>query len=71
MAQPLQIRAATGAFAPIGGIASPTPLALFDGPVSGANVADRVSSSRSAPPTVCGPGPYSKTLTFTLSTTTP
>ena len=29
------------------------------------------SSSTSAPPTRCGPGSYSKTLTFTLSTTQP
>jgi hypothetical protein len=70
LAQPVQARANAGAFAPVGGSANPTTLFTYSAPISndavtlgfrqtiGANEALRT-------------GTYSKTLTFTLSTTTP
>ncbi|HEX6021994.1 MAG TPA: Xaa-Pro dipeptidyl-peptidase [Solirubrobacter sp.] len=70
LAAPVQARANAGAYADVGGSANPTSLLTYDGPVSndavtlgfrqaiGANEALRT-------------GTYSKTLTFTLSTTTP
>ena len=70
LAQPLQVRAGTFAFAPLGGVASPTPLLTFDGPVSGANVPIELKQSIGATDGL-RTGSYSKTLTFTLSTTTP
>jgi predicted deacylase len=66
--QPLQIQAKTGAFAPLG--ASPLTLLTYSGPVSGdvvtlgfKQVIGRTDALRT--------GTYSKTLTFTLSTTNP
>jgi predicted deacylase len=66
--QPLQIQAKTGAFAPLG--ASPLTLLTYSAPVSGdvvtlgfKQVIGRTDALRT--------GTYSKTLTFTLSTTNP
>jgi len=68
--QALQVRSGTAAFAPVGGSSAPTSVVTWTGPASndlrtidfkqsiGANDALRT-------------GAYSKTLTFTLSTTTP
>ena len=70
LAQPLQVRAGTAAFAPLGGSASPTPLLTFDEPVSGASVPLELKQSIGASDGL-RTGQYSKTLTFTLSTTTP
>ena len=69
LAQPLQAKAA-GAFAPVGGSASPTTLLTYAGPASNDTTAigfrqtiGRTEALRT--------GSYSKTLTFTLSTTSP
>ena len=61
---------AGGAFAPVGGSASPTALLTYASPVSNDSVAmtfQQAIDSSDALRT----GSYSKTLTFTLSTTTP
>ncbi|MDA0139368.1 family 16 glycoside hydrolase [Solirubrobacter deserti] len=68
LAQPLQVRAGADAFAPLG--ASPTALTAFDAPVSGATVPVEFKQSIGANDGL-RTGQYSKTLTFTLSTTTP
>jgi PKD repeat protein len=73
--QPLQAKASSaggagGGFARIGGSASPTELLTYPGPVSNDAVAmtfRQVIASSDALRT----GSYSKSLTFTLSTTTP
>ena len=70
LAQPLQVRTGTAAFAPIGGSASPTSLLDFVEPVSGATVPVEFKQSIGANEGL-RTGQYSKTLTFTLSTTTP
>jgi hypothetical protein len=68
--QPLQARAASGAFAPVTGTNAPLTLLTYSGPVSASQVTIGLKQ-------VIGPndslrtGRYSKTLTFTLSTTTP
>ena len=72
--QPLLVRAANaaggGAFAPVGGAASPTALLSYAGPVS--NDAVTVSFQQAIGATDgLRTGTYAKTLTFTLSTTTP
>jgi hypothetical protein len=68
--QPLQANANGGAFAPVGGVANQTNLLTYGGPVSNDAVTlgfkqtiDRTDALRT--------GSYSKTLTFTLSTTNP
>jgi PKD repeat protein len=59
-----------GAFAPVGGSASPTPLLAYAAPV--ANDAVTVSFEQAIGASdPLRTGSYSKTLTFTLSTTTP
>jgi hypothetical protein len=75
LAQPLQARATSGAgtggaFAPVGGSANPTSLLTYTGPTSNDSVTlnfrqviGRTEALRT--------GTYSKTLTFTLSTTQP
>jgi hypothetical protein len=68
--QPLQIRAGEGAFAPLGGSASPTPLVMFNGPVSGTVVPIELKQPIGELDGLRR-GAYTKTLTFTLSTTTP
>ena len=68
LAQPLQSRVAPAAFAPISG--SPLTLKSYAGPVSNdAVTVDLRQSIASSDP--LRTGTYSKTLTFTLSTTTP
>ncbi|HEX6025911.1 MAG TPA: TIGR03118 family protein [Solirubrobacter sp.] len=75
LAQPLQISAASaagtgGEFTGIGGTSNPTNVLTYTGPVSN----DTVTLNFRQPIAVTDPlrtGPYSKTLTFTLSTTTP
>jgi PKD repeat protein len=58
------------AFAPVGGSANPTTVATYSGPVS--NEAATVGFKQSIAATdALRTGAYSKTLTFTLSTTTP
>ena len=70
LAQPLQVRAGTGAFAPLGGARARRRLSTFDGPVSGATVPIEFKQTIGATEGL-RTGQYSKTLTFTLSTTTP
>ncbi|MDA0179614.1 DUF1080 domain-containing protein [Solirubrobacter phytolaccae] len=66
--QPLQVKAATGAFAALSG--SPLTLKSFADPVSGSEVT--VDFKQPVAKTDgLRTGQYSKTLTFTLSTTTP
>ena len=72
LAQPVQARAqcSNGAFAPVTGTNTPLTLLTYTGPVS----ADPVTIGlQAADPRERVPahGIYSKTLTFTLSTTTP
>ena len=55
--QPLQAKAGTGAFAPVGGSAAPTTLATWTGPVVQRRRRRSTSSSRSAPATRCAPAP--------------
>ncbi len=70
LAQPLQVRAGTGAFAGIGGSSAPTSLLSFSQPVSGTDVPIEFKQSIGDKDGL-RTGQYSKTLTFTLSTTTP
>jgi len=68
--QVLQARANAGAFAPVGGSASPTSLLGYSAPVSNdaVTIGFRQSIGANDP---LRTGVYSKTLTFTLSTTQP
>jgi PKD repeat protein len=59
-----------GAFAPVGGSASPTTLLTYAGPVSNDAVTIGFKQSIGANDAL-RTGAYSKTMTFTLSTTTP
>ena len=68
--QTLQARARTGAFAPVGGSAAPTSLLTYSAPVSNDAVPIEFKQSIGATDAL-RTGTYSKTLTFTLSTTTP
>ncbi len=75
LAQPLQARASSaggsgGAFAPVGGSASPTTLLTYNAPRSNDAVAIgfKQTIGRTEP---LRTGNYSKTLTFTLATTNP
>ena len=70
VAQPLQVRAGTAAFGPIGGSAAPTTLLSLSEPVSGRVVPVEFKQSIGANDGL-RTGQYGKTLTFTLSTTTP
>jgi hypothetical protein len=68
--QVLQANGNGGAFAPVGGSSAPTTLLTYGSPVSNASAAigfKQTIASTDALRT----GAYSKTLTFTLSTTTP
>ena len=69
--RPLQVRAGTGAFAPVGGANAPTPLLSCIRARRASTPSRSSSSSRSRPRTGSTRGAYGKTLTFTLSTTTP
>jgi predicted acyl esterase len=68
--QTLQARARTGAFAAVGGSAAPTALLSYTGPVSNDAVPIEFRQSIGANDAL-RTGTYSKTLTFTLSTTQP
>ncbi len=70
LTQPLQANANGGTYAPVGGSAAPTGLLTYAGPTSN----DAVTVGFKQPITATEglrTGSYSKTLTFTLSTTTP
>ena len=60
----------SGAFAPVGSTASPTPIASWNGPVGKANVTIDFKQSIAETDNLRR-GAYAKTLTFTLSTTAP
>jgi hypothetical protein len=62
--------AAGGALAPVGGSASPTTLLTYSGPMSNDAVTVNFRQTVGANEPL-RTGSYSKTLTFTLSTTTP
>jgi type 1 glutamine amidotransferase len=68
--QVLQARGNNGAYAPVGGSSAPTLLLTYNNPISNdmATVGFKQSIGASDP---LRTGTYSKTLTFTLSTTTP
>ncbi|RKQ93334.1 concanavalin A-like lectin/glucanase superfamily protein [Solirubrobacter pauli] len=68
--QALQVRAGAGAFAPVGGASAPTPLVSYTGPKSLDAVAIALKQPIAATDGL-HTGAYGKTLTFTLSTTTP
>jgi hypothetical protein len=70
LAQTLQARANAGTYADVGGAATPTSLLTYGGPVSNdaVSLGFRQSIGANEP---LRTGTYSKTLTFTLSTTTP
>ena len=68
--QALQAQAGSGAFAPVGGSAAPTVLKTWSAPVSNDPVTIGFKQPIAANDAL-RTGSYSKTLTFTLSTTTP
>jgi hypothetical protein len=68
--QALQANAKGAAFAPVGGSSSPTTLLSYSAPVSNDSVPIGFKQSIAANDAL-RTGAYSKTLTFTLSTTTP
>jgi alpha-L-rhamnosidase len=68
--QALQARANTGAYAAVGGATNPTSLLSYSAPVSNDAVAIGFRQSIAAGDAL-RTGVYAKTLTFTLSTTTP
>ena len=68
--QPLQVKANNGAFAPLRTDNGPLTLLNYNGPVSANNVTLGFKQSIGANEGL-RTGAYSKTLTFTLSTTTP
>jgi hypothetical protein len=70
LAEPLQARIGAGAFGNVGSSAAPLSLRTWGGPVSNEAMAVQFSQLvKSSDP--LRTGTYSKTLTFTLSTTTP
>jgi len=68
--QALQAKAGTGTFAPVGDNSSPTALLTYDQPASNDAVTVDFRQSIGSGDAL-RTGTYSKTLTFTLSTTTP
>ncbi len=68
--QALQANAKGGAYAPVGGSSNPTTILTYPGPVSNDPVALGFKQSIGATDAL-RTGTYSKTLTFTLSTTNP
>jgi hypothetical protein len=70
MPQALQAGANGGSLAPVGGSSAPTTLLTYSGPVSNDSVALNFKQPVAATDAL-RTGTYSKTLTFTLSTTTP
>ena len=67
LAQPLQVRGGTGVYAPL---TVPQTLASWPGPVTSESIAVGFKQSIGAADTLLR-GSYAKTLTFTLSSTTP
>jgi hypothetical protein len=75
LAQPVQVDATSpagtgGAFAPVGGAAAPTTLLTYTGPVSHDTATINFKQSIGANEPL-RTGSYTKTFTFTLSTTNP
>jgi len=70
LTQPLQAKVGSAAFADVGGSASPTTLKTWDAPTSNEAVTLDFSQAITANEPL-RTGAYSKTLTFTLSTTQP
>ena len=70
LANAVEANANGGAYAPVGGSASPTSLLTYTGPTS-ANVVTLGFKQRIGRLEALRTGAYSKTLTFTLSTTSP
>ena len=70
-ARPPAPAAPARALAAVGGSAAPTSLLTYTGPMSNDAVTLYVRAGRSAPNEALRTGTYSKTLTFTLSTTAP
>ena len=68
--RPLETRAKDGAFAPVGGSAAPTTLLTWTGPVSNDAMTIDFKQSIGANEAL-RTGAYAKTLTLTLTTTTP
>jgi hypothetical protein len=68
--QPLQARVGAGALGNVGSAAAPLGLRTWSGPVSNDNLAVDFSQLINANDSL-RTGTYSKTLTFTLSTTSP
>jgi beta-glucosidase len=70
LAQPLLARIGTGAFAGVGSASAPQPLATYATPVSSDQATIEFKQAIAATDPL-RTGDYGKTLTFTLSTTTP
>jgi hypothetical protein len=70
LASPLMARANSGAFAPVSGTNTPLTLLTYTGPVSADAVTIGLKQTIGANESL-RTGTYSKTLTFTLSTTAP
>jgi hypothetical protein len=70
LTQPLQARAMSNPFAPVTGTNAPLTLLTYSGPVSASPVTIGLRQEILAGESL-RTGTYSKTLTFTLSTTTP
>lgn len=70
LAAPLQIKAGSGAFQPLGSLSSPITLQTFDGPVTAGQVALAYEQAVGATEALRS-GTYSKSVTYTLETTTP
>ena len=65
-----RLRMRSSVYAPVGGSASPTPLLSWSSPASNAGVTISFKQPIKANDAL-RTGQYAKTLTFTLSTTTP
>lgn len=70
LTEPVLVKSGASAFAPLGSVAAPTTLLTFNAPVSGANVPIDFKQSIGANEGL-RTGRYGKSVTFTLSTTTP
>jgi hypothetical protein len=70
MPQPLQVSGNGTAFSPVGGSSAPTMVKSYDGPVTNDQATVTFKQSVAATDGL-RTGTYSKTLTFTLSTTQP
>jgi hypothetical protein len=70
LAQPLQLRTGSTAFAPLSTAGAPLSLRTWSGPVSGESLAIDLKQSIGATEPLLVGG-YAKTIVFTLSSTTP